>query len=111
MRDRPDAAFLLALAHAAERAGEEAELVARARAIVGREASGGDPFGRCRAQLVARYGAGEDAELLRRLAEEIRSGTFDRAGAAREEMRALLWAITRAKLVDSNPDYLAAIGA
>jgi hypothetical protein len=112
MRDRPDAAFLLTLAREAAAAGETAELVARARAIAERERAAGDaPAERFRCALAARYGEGDLDALLRRLAAAIRAGAADAPGPEQAALRRLLWAMTRQKLAESNPDYLAAAEA
>jgi hypothetical protein len=122
MRDRPDAATLLAFARAAmardltpllpaERE-HEAALIARALAIAAGEAAAGEaPLAACQAALVEIYGAGDLDTLLHRLAAAIRAGTYDGPSAAREQVKRLLWAITVQKLRESNPDYLAASGA
>jgi hypothetical protein len=121
MRDRPDAAALLEFARAAllrdlapllpaERQ-HEAALIARAMAIAAREAAAGDaPLRACQASLAELLGEGDLDTLLRRLATAIRAGDYDAPGAEREQVRRLLWAITRQKLRESNPDYLAASG-
>ncbi len=112
MRDRPDAAFLLALARQAATDGEAPELLARARAIAERERAAGDaPVERLRRALAERYGDGDIGSLLRRLAAEIRAGAADAPGAEQTALRRLLWAMTREKLAESNPDYLAAAAA
>ena len=103
MRDRPSGAELAALADAL---GEEGALAARCRAIAVRERDAGDAFAACRAALVARYGAGEERWLLACLAADIRGGALDDGSADREALGALLRAITRQKLSESNPDSL-----
>ena len=104
-RDRPSGAELMALV---EPAGEGDPLAARAIAIARRErAADASAFAACRAMLAARYGAAEDRALLGRFAAEIRAGGFDRGGA-RENALAVMAAITCQKLVESNPDILAA---
>lgn len=118
MRDRPDGATLLDFARAALRdltpllpaeRQREAALIARAMAIAAREAAAGDaPLAACRAALAELYGEGDLDTLLWRMAAAIRAGDYDAPGAAREQVRRLLWAITVQKLVESNPDYLAA---
>ena len=111
MRDRPDAAFLLALARQAATDGEAPELLARARAIAERERAAGD------APVERFAGAGgalwrwRIGSLLRRLAAEIRAGAADAPGAEQTALRRLLWAMTREKLAESDPDYLAAAAA
>jgi len=121
MRDRPDAAALLDFARAAllrdlapllpaERQ-HEAVLIARALAIAAREAAAGDaPLRACQAALAELLGEGDLDTLLRRLATAIRGGDYDAPGAAREQVRPVLWAITVQKLRESNPEYLAASG-
>lgn len=109
MRDRPSGAALAALAHALSEEGalgEEDALAARCRAIWAREAGAGDAFAAYRAALAARYGAGEERWLLERLAADIRGGALDDGSADREALGALLRAITRQKLAESNPDIL-----
>jgi hypothetical protein len=119
MRDRPDGAQLLALARELEEIAPrlpseervDPALLARARAIAERERQAGDaPLAACREALVALYGPGDLADLFERLAREIRAGTYD-AGAERDRVYRLLWAVTLQKLRESNPDYLAASGA
>jgi hypothetical protein len=111
MRDRPDGARLLALVD--ELAGEvDPALRERARAIAARESAAGDaPLAACRRALAALYGAGDLPGLFARLAQDIRAGAFYAPGPAQAQVLALLWAVTRQKLRESNPDYLAACGA
>lgn len=109
MRDPPDALFLLALAREAEVQGEDAPLVARARAIAERERASGDAHvERFRLALAERYGEGGIESLLRRLAGEIRAGAADAPGTARARLLSFLWTTTLQKLAENNPDYLAA---
>ncbi len=120
-RDLPDAARLLDLARRLllrdlapslprERRGDVAQ-IARAMAIAERELLFGAALSdSCRAALERHYGKGDAAELMCRLANEIRAGAYDRPGPAREDVRRLLWLITVQKLRESNPDYLAASG-
>ena len=104
-RDRPTGAELMALVG---QVGAGDPLAGRAAAIVGRErAADASAFAACRAMLAARYGAAEDGALLARFATEIRAGGFDR-GPGCDNARAVMAAITRQKLVESNPDFLAA---
>ena len=106
MRDRPAGAELARLAQAI--GGDEA-LAVRCHAIAAREASAGDAaFAPLSAVLATRYGA--DGNLLKRLADEIAAGAFDAEGPARDWARQILWAITRQKLSESNPEFLAASG-
>ncbi len=112
MRDRPDAPTLAALAGAAAARGEDGALVARALAIAEREAvAGTKPLEPCRAALAEIYRDGGLAPLLRRFADDIAAGRFDAPGPAREAALRLLWTMTRQKLREANPDYLAAAGA
>jgi hypothetical protein len=112
MRDPPDAAVLLALAETAAAQGESDDLVARARAVAERERrAGAAPVEALRRALAARYGDGEIDILLWRLVAEIRAGGADAPGPGPEALRALLWAMTRQKLQECNPDYLAAAEA
>ena len=109
MRDRPDGATLRALAWAAAAAGEEPTLVERALAIAAREEAAGAAAGAALHEALSlRYGGGDLEMLLRRLAAEIRAGAFDAPSPERTAVRQLLWAMTRQKLAESNPDYLAA---
>ncbi len=121
MRDRPTGAELLELAREVllaklvpllpEEQRADAALVARSMAIAARELSYGEAsFDPCRALLEVLYGAGDGETLLRRLAADIRAGAYDRPGASREAVRRLLWAVTRQKLRESNPECLAASG-
>jgi Domain of unknown function (DUF6285) len=116
MRERPDAAVLLALAEELEAAAPhlpperrvDPALLARARAIWARERDAGDaPKAACHGALVGLYGAGEFGALFARLTREIRAGTYDAPGAEREAVLEILWAVTQQKLRESNPDYLA----
>jgi len=110
MRDRPDAQTLIALAQRAMREGGDAAAIARALAIAERErAAGNAPLERCRAVLARRYGDGELAGLLARLAADIRAGLFDE-GAEAAALHGLLWDMTVQKLSESNPEYLATAG-
>jgi|HubBroStandDraft_1064217.scaffolds.fasta_scaffold339531_2 hypothetical protein len=117
MRDRPDSAQLLALARELEEIAPrlppeervDPALLARARAIAERERQAGDaPLAASREALVALYGPGDLADLFERLAREIRAGTYDAAGAERDRVCRLLWAVTLQKLRESNPEYLTA---
>lgn len=102
-RDRPSGEELMTLVG---RVGGGDPLAARAAAIAGRErAADVSAFAACRAMLVARYGAAEDHALLARFSAEIRAGGFDH-GSERDAARAVMAAITRRKLMESNPDFL-----
>ncbi|HUH85099.1 MAG TPA: DUF6285 domain-containing protein [Stellaceae bacterium] len=109
MRDRPDGPTLAALARGAAARGEDRALIGRALAIAEREAAAGEkPLESCRAALVQLYGEAALLPLLRRFGDDISAGRFDAPGPAREAALRLLWAITRQKLSEANPDYLAA---
>ena len=117
----------------------DARLVAAAIAIAGREMQAGEtPVAAIAAELATFYGAdplpippplagegasrppppqagegrggGADAtDLLRRFAQDLRTGAFE--GSARERAaRDLMWHITLVKLRESNPRFLAANG-
>ena len=103
MRDKPNGQDLDALASTL---GATGALADRCRMIAQREAGGDEAFAGVRAALQARYGAQEDSALLVRLAAEIRAGALDEGSAVRAALGALLLAITRAKLAESNPAYL-----
>jgi hypothetical protein len=108
MRDLPRGDELAILAR--ELSGAAA-LVERCRAIAARERSFGEAgFATARAELKARYGEHEDRVLLARLAAEIGQGGFDAPGVARDWALRILFAITRQKLRESNPEFLAAHG-
>jgi len=88
-----------------------AALVERCHAIAAREQRLGEAgFAPARAELRARYGAHEDRALLAHLSAEIEGGAFDAAGEARDWALRILFAITRQKLRESNPEFLAANG-
>jgi hypothetical protein len=111
MRDRPDGPTLRALAEAARAQGEDEALARRALAIAEREAAAGEaPLTECRTALAALYGSGAVSSLLQRLADDIRAGRYDAEGPAREAVLRLLWSMTRQKLREANPEYLAAAG-
>lgn len=103
MRDRPSGTTLAALADAL---GAQDWRAARCRAIAARERAGGDAFAPIAAALRARYGEGDDRGLMTRLAADIRAGALDEGAGGRAALAALLRAITRQKLLESNPDYL-----
>jgi uncharacterized protein DUF6285 len=108
MRDLPRGDELTILAR--EPSGAAA-LVERCNAIAAREARFGEAgFAPARAELRARYGEHEDRVLLASLSAEIELGNFDRAGDARDWALRILFAITRQKLRESNPEFLAANG-
>lgn len=106
-RDRPSGEELMALVGCV---GGGGPLAARAVAIAARErAADASAFAACRAMLAARYGAAEDRALLAQFSAEIRAGVFDH-GTACDGARAVMAAITRQKLIESNPDFLAGGG-
>ncbi len=91
---------------------QQVALIARAMAIAAREAeAGAAPVAACHRALVSLYGPGDFDTLLWRLCADIRAGTYDVDGNRRDEVNRLLWAMTIAKLRESNPEYLAASGA
>lgn len=91
--------------------GGEKALVARCKAIAEREAQWGEAgFDACRALLRMRYGEASDCVLLMRLTAEIGAGAFDEPGPTRDWLTRVLWEITRQKLRESNPEFLAANG-
>jgi hypothetical protein len=49
-------------------------------------------------------------DLLRRFAADLRNGAFERSGPRQNAARAILWALTIAKLREGNPQFLAANG-
>jgi uncharacterized protein DUF6285 len=118
MGDRPDGARLLELAQETlmrelatqlpEDQRQEIALIARAMTIAARELDAARaPPAICHAALAQLYGEGDADSLMRRLAREIRAGAHDAPGPKRDEVRSLLWAMTREKLRVSNPEYLA----
>lgn len=108
LRDRPSGEELTAVA---ARVGGAADLVARAHAIAARERQD-DAKGwvASRAALWSRYGEGDDSSRLARLAAEVRDGGCDVPSAARDGIMAMLWEMTRQKLRESHPEFLAANG-
>src|SRR5439155_22549362 len=48
--------------------------------------------------------------LLRRFAADLRNGAFETSGPRQNAARAILWALTVAKLREGNPQFLAANG-
>ena len=109
MRDRPDGATLTEFAREVSASDADRDLVTRALAIAEREAvAGQEPLDECRAALLRHYGEGDIEALLHRLAADIRAGAFDAPGPPRDAALRLLWAMTRQKLRESNPEYLAA---
>jgi hypothetical protein len=107
MRDRPSGVELAALATAL---GEGGALAERCHALAAREqAVGEDAFAAIRAALTARYGPGDDRTLLARLAADIDAGALDERSAIRAALAALLVALTRQKLAESNPGYPGAL--
>jgi Domain of unknown function (DUF6285) len=105
MRDPPDTAQLLALAAAAP--ASERPLAERVRAIAARERRYGDSeYDAIAAALGRLYGAGTGADLLRRLAADIRAGRFDAPGPARAMVASALRAHVAQRLRESNPAFL-----
>jgi hypothetical protein len=78
--------------------------------IAGRELTAGDgPARDIAARLTELYGAGDPTLQFRRLAADIRGGTFD-DGPRRDAAQALLWALAKAKARAANPRLLTAQG-
>ena len=119
MRDLPTGPALKALADywearelptlpAEERPLAE-RMIRRCRAIARREAESGEAaLAPMEQALNALYGAGGAAAQLKRLTTDIRAGRYDPPGPLREQVHALLWMLTRQKLRESNPRFLAA---
>ena len=63
-----------------------------------------------RRALAELYGVEENASHLACLAADIRAGKFDAPGASRQQVHALLHALTLQKLREANPRFLAAHG-
>ena len=84
-------------------------MIRRCRAIARREAGSGEAaLAPIKEALNALYGAGDTAAQLKHLATDIRAGRYDPPGPLREKVHALLWMLTRQKLRESNPRFLAA---
>lgn len=119
MRDLPTGPALKALAEdwearelpslpAEERPVGE-RMIRRCHAIARREAEFGEAaLSPMKEALNALYGAGDAAAQLKRLTTDIRAGRYDPPGPLREQVHALLWMLTRQKLRESNPRFLAA---
>jgi hypothetical protein len=129
LRDRPSGLDLLNLGRELllgellpllpESRHRDLHLIATAIAIARREAEAGSaPSDEILRRLAAFYalsaprgGEGETLrELLRRFAADLRNGAFERSGPRELAARAILWAMTIAKLRESNPQFLAASG-
>ncbi len=130
MQDRPSAAELLRIARQTladellpalpEERTLDALIIASVIAIAAREAAFGDaPLRAELARLAAIYGdkpppdealAAAVERLSRRLAADIREGTFDADAAKLAEVKAHLLETTLQKLRENNPRYLAAEG-
>jgi hypothetical protein len=107
-------------------------LAATSMAIAAREAANGDRPLREISDLLTEFYAemaphpgplpasgarekGEDedddpANLLRRLAGDLRKGAFETSGSRERAARAILWRLTILKLREGNPQFLAAHG-
>jgi len=86
-------------------------MIERCRAIAAREAAAGEAaLAPMRRALTELYGAEENTRHLARLAADIRAGKFDAPGPARQQVHALLHALTLQKLREANPRFLAAHG-
>ena len=130
MQDRPSAAELLRIARDTladdllpllpEERKLDARIIANVMAIAAREAAFGDaPLRAELARLAALYDeapppdeplAAAVERLSRRLAADIREGTFDADAAKRAEVKAHLLETTLQKLRENNPRYLEAEG-
>ena len=121
MRDLPDGSTLAALADEwdeeriaglshDEQASTRA-MIARCRAIAAREAkASAGALAAIVGALRRLYGSGDPDAQIRQLARDIRDGRFDPPAPQTGEVRELLWALTRQKLRESNPGFLAAHG-
>ena len=70
----------------------------------------GSPLSRTAGEGAERSEAGEgEAVLLRRFADDLRSGAFE-ASPLDRAARAILWRLTIARLRQTNPNFLAASG-
>ena len=89
----------------------EARLVAAAMAIAEREAAAGEAPSEWVVRSMQRlYGAGDCDLRMRRVAEDLRHGAFERDEMDERAARILLWRLTIAKLRVANPRFLAANG-
>lgn len=132
MRDLPTGLDLMALARrllleeilplVPEERRPDLHLAATSMVIAAREAENGDgPLGEIRDLLaefyaerpVKREGERGDAglaDLLLRLAGDLRRGEIQTSGSRERAARAILWRLTILKLREGNPQFLAAHG-
>ena len=124
MRDLPATVDLLALARELlldelapllppERR-RDAHLIATTMAIAAREMRAGERWAAAvGAALAAFYkapAAESEADLLARLAVDLRNGAFETSPSRAAAARAILWCLTIARLREANPQFLAANG-
>jgi Domain of unknown function (DUF6285) len=91
----------------------EIRRVASSIAIAEREAISGEaPARQLLQQLADLYGGRDDgeAELLRRFANDLRAGGFEKSGSRERQARETLWRLTIVKLRSANPRFLNANG-
>jgi len=114
-----------------EEARLKARLVATCMAIAAREAAAGEAPADAIEALLRRFykspekalsapgggegepvasHKGEEGELLRRFALDLRRGAFETSESRERAARAILWQLTIAKLREGNPGFLAANG-
>jgi aminoglycoside phosphotransferase (APT) family kinase protein len=119
--DRPSGLDLLELGHellldellplVPEARHRELHLLATAIAIARREARAGEAPGReTLTRLAEFYRCAASQALLPRFAADLRNGAFETSGPRERDARAILWAMTIARLRASNPQFLAANG-
>ena len=117
MRDLPASRDLLALARElllnellpllpSERA-RDVHLIATSMTIAAREAAGEGWQLQIAGRLKEFYG--ENGSLAR-FAADLRNGAFETSPSREQAARAILWALTIAKLREGNPHFLAANG-
>src|ERR1700730_1501354 len=88
----------------------DVHLIATAMAIVAREAAAGEGWQRRIGEQLADLYEGQDGDLVRRLAADLRNGAFETSPSRAAMARAILWRLTIAKLREGNPQFLAANG-
>jgi|SRR5271166_5625971 len=119
MRELPSGAVLLLLARDVlmnelmpllpEERRADAMLVANCMAIAEREAKAPAEAEQAILREIEIL-CGPGADFLRRFADDLRCGAFERSESHDQAARALLWRLTLAKLRRSNPEFLAANG-
>ena len=89
----------------------ELHLLTTAIAIARREAQAANsPYEDIHARLAAFYESPPAKMLFSRFAADLRNGAFETSGPRESDARAILWAMTIARLRESNPQFLAANG-